>query len=436
MLHKMKKIMKKMAYYLGRILIRLYGFKRDAYGSLNEDLIIDWLLDYRKTGKYIDIGANDPEVGSNTRMFYERGWSGINVEPNKKDFEKLKQIRTRDINLNCAVGTGEASYYSNGDHAVGNTCVKELAEERGLKDVKILKLKPLKEIFEENGLVKVDFISIDVETFENEVLRSNDWSKYNADVLCIEGFGYGWLKQYGYEFVFWDGYNSYYKLKNNRMKETLKKIYKNTFKKIFPSAGEIVDSFLINELKDCSRVLDLGCGPSSPLGRIKDKLRPDLYSVGVDNFDPYLEKNKKDKIHSEYVKSDIFNINFPEKSFDCALLIDVIEHFEKDDFLKFLPKLEKIAKKIIVMTPNGFVKQEEYDNNAYQIHKSGWTTEDMNKLGFECFGVSGLKSLRGEHALTKIRPIVIGNMVSNITEPFVYNNSKLAYHLICVKNNK
>ncbi len=220
------------------------------------------------------------------------------------------------------------------------------------------------------------------------------------------------------------------------MKKIFKKIYKNSFKKIFPSTGEIMDKFLINELGGCSTVLDLGCGPSSLLGRIKNKLRPDLYSVGVDNFEPYLKKNKKEQIHSKYIKSDILDINFPEKSFDCALLIDVIEHFDKNDFLKFFPQLEKMVKKIIILTPNGFVKQEKYDNNMYQIHKSGWTVEDMNKLGFKCFGVSGLKSLRGDYALTKIKPAFIGNIISNITEPFVYDNPKHAYHLMCIKNNK
>lgn len=219
------------------------------------------------------------------------------------------------------------------------------------------------------------------------------------------------------------------------MEEILKKIYKNTFKKIFPSTGEIVDKFLVKELKDCERIIDLGCGPSSPLGRIKDKLKPSLYSLGVDNFDPYLEKNKKDQIHSEYLKSNIFDIDFPEKSFDCALLIDVVEHFDKEDFLTFLPRLEKIANKIVVMTPNGYVEQEEYDNNEYQIHKSGWTTEDLEQLGFKCFGVSGLQILRGKAALPRIKPAVLGNMISNITEPLVFKNSKLAYHLICVKEN-
>ena len=219
------------------------------------------------------------------------------------------------------------------------------------------------------------------------------------------------------------------------MEQLLKKIYKNTFKKIFPSGGEVLEAFLIKELKDCSRVIDLGCGQYSPLGRIRDKLNPNLYSVGVDDFDPYLETSKKQGIHSEYIKSNIFNITFPDNSFDCALLLDVIEHFEKEDFLKFLPQLEKIAKKIIILTPNGFVNQDTYDGNEYQIHKSGWTVEDMEKLGFTCYGVSGLKTLRGEYAVSRIKPLVLGNMICNMTEPLVYNNPRKAYHLICLKHN-
>lgn len=218
------------------------------------------------------------------------------------------------------------------------------------------------------------------------------------------------------------------------MEKLLKKIYKHTIKRIFPSGGEIVDNVLVRELKDCARVLDLGCGQYSPLGRINNRLRPDLYSVGVDDFDPYLETSKQQKIHSEYVKSNIFSIDFPEKSFDCAILLDVIEHFDREDFLRFLPKLEKIAKKILILTPNGFIHQEEYDGNEYQIHKSGWTADEMEKLGFTCFGVSGWKFLRGEYAVSKIKPIAIGNMISNMTEPLVYHNPKAAYHLICVKN--
>ncbi|MDR3558456.1 MAG: class I SAM-dependent methyltransferase [Candidatus Pacebacteria bacterium] len=220
------------------------------------------------------------------------------------------------------------------------------------------------------------------------------------------------------------------------MEKALKRIYKNTFKVFFPSAGDIVDAMLVHELKNADRILDLGCGPSSPLGRVKDRLKPGVYMLGVDDFDPYLEKNRRDKIHSEYLKHDILSVDFPKKSFDCAVLLDVIEHFNKDDFLAFLPKLEKIAKKIIIMTPNGFINQNEYDDNAYQIHRSGWTAPEMRKLGFACYGTSGLKWLRGEYALARIRPRLIGNMICNLSEPLVYDRPERAFHLICVKKTE
>ncbi len=218
------------------------------------------------------------------------------------------------------------------------------------------------------------------------------------------------------------------------MKKIIKKIYKNTFEKLFPSTRDIFDGLLISELKHCHSLLDIGCGPSSPFGRIKNELNLDLYSIGVDNFDPYIEISKRNRIHSEYIKSDILSINYPDKNFDCAILIDVIEHFNKEDFLNFLPKLEKMVKKIIIMTPNGFVKQDEYDGNFLQVHKSGWTVKEMEHLGFKCFGISGIKFLRREKALTIIRPIVLGNIISDITEQFVYNRPELAYHLMCIKN--
>jgi len=220
------------------------------------------------------------------------------------------------------------------------------------------------------------------------------------------------------------------------MEKTLKYIYKNTFKVFFPSAGDIVETFLTRELRDADRILDLGCGPGSPLGRVKKDLRPGVYMLGVDDFEPYIQKNKIDKIHSEYLKKNIFDADFPAKSFDCAVLLDVIEHFEEKDFLEFLAKLERMVKKIIIMTPNGFTNQNEYDGNVYQIHRSGWTAKQMRGLGFTCYGTSGLKFLRGECALARIKPRLIGNMICNLSEPLVYKHPERAYHLICVKNIK
>jgi FkbM family methyltransferase len=198
-------------YLIGRALVKVMCLKGFSYSSLNEDNILDWLTGYKEKGVYIDIGAYNPDHINNTKLFYQRGWRGINIEPNEEGFKKFLEKRPEDVNLNCAVGLGEADYYF-AEGGSGNTFVKNTAEQRGIdKKIKV-KLKPLSEIFKENNLSVVDFISMDVENFEHEVIKSNDWFKYKAKVLCLEGSGYPELKKYGYKLVFWDGGNSYFKL--------------------------------------------------------------------------------------------------------------------------------------------------------------------------------------------------------------------------------
>ena len=83
--------------------------------------------------------------------------------------------------------------------------------------------------------------------------------------------------------------------------EKIKKFKKKTFGKIFPSSQERIDRALIDEIKGMSSCLDLGCGGTdSQLSRFKriKNIFPNLYSVGVDIFDEYIEKNNKNKVHS------------------------------------------------------------------------------------------------------------------------------------------
>lgn len=76
-----------------------------------EDLIIDRLLNHKKNGIYLDIGANDPDILSNTKRFYDRGWSGVNIEPDTELYNKLLKHRSRDINLNIGISSGGGSWY-------------------------------------------------------------------------------------------------------------------------------------------------------------------------------------------------------------------------------------------------------------------------------------------------------------------------------------
>ena len=80
-----------------------------SYSQHGEDIIFAILLKGLKRGFYVDVGANDPEIISNTKYFYDRGWNGINIEPHPILFEKICKLRNRDININAGVAKKEIS---------------------------------------------------------------------------------------------------------------------------------------------------------------------------------------------------------------------------------------------------------------------------------------------------------------------------------------
>src|SRR5262245_58652702 len=83
------------------------------YGQLYEDLVLHHALRHVSCGSYIDVGAQHPDSHSVTKVFYELGWSGINVEPVAFWFDLLAKARPRDINLPVAGGdsNGEIVLY-------------------------------------------------------------------------------------------------------------------------------------------------------------------------------------------------------------------------------------------------------------------------------------------------------------------------------------
>lgn len=149
-----------------------------------------------------------------------------------------------------------------------------------------------------------------------------------------------------------------------------------------------LDHCLQKELKGCNTVLDLGCGPSSPLKNCQNI----KFSLGVEAFKPYLNISKKQKIHTKYLQKNILNLDFPKNSFDAIILIEVLEHLTKKDGQKILKLANKWAKnKIIISTPNLYFPMNEVDHNPYQKHLSGWSIPELKKIGFKVNGVSGLR---------------------------------------------
>ncbi len=205
-----------------------------SYAQNREDIILSGFFKDLEKGFYVDVGANHPEILSITKHFYDKGWNGINVEPNAHLFKLLKQQRTRDINLNIGAadklavltlreypeGDGLSTFSKETQNDYQNTTSVYRKNTQKYEDHEV-SVKPLNIIFEENKVSTINFMSIDVEGFEYEVIKGNDWNKYRPQVLCIEAnhIVKDWrplLLEANYSLVFFDGLNNYYVADENK----------------------------------------------------------------------------------------------------------------------------------------------------------------------------------------------------------------------------
>lgn len=202
-----------------------HAYAQKAYGTFaqyGEDLLVDRFLGYKEVGTFVDIGANDPLKFNNTVRFYNRGWSGINIEPNPLLLDRFRSARTRDVNLNIGIGeTTSALPFHVINPDTLSTFDKKAAEEAvrqgfHLERTVDISVLPLSAVLSEHlGNRNIDFMSIDVEGFEIAVLASNDWSKYRPTILLIEVNRASeeiqqFLKNRGYADVFSNGTNTIY----------------------------------------------------------------------------------------------------------------------------------------------------------------------------------------------------------------------------------
>lgn len=183
---------------LADYLVRSFGYLiidrhfRGSSSQKGEDLIIDKYFNHKRTGFYIDIGAYHPEINNNTNFFYKKGWSGINIEPNPARIRLFKKTRTKDININVGIGSLEKKAIFYEFEAAGlSTFSKQEADAmvavgHRIKSKIKIQMYRLKDVIKKYAKKEIDFISIDTEGLDLEVLRSNNWKKYRPKLLCIE----------------------------------------------------------------------------------------------------------------------------------------------------------------------------------------------------------------------------------------------------------
>ena len=199
-----------------------------SYAQNHEDVLLDRAFPRGRPGFYIDVGANEPVRNSVTRHFYELGWHGINVEPGTYPFGLLAAERERDVNLNVAVSDaeGELTLYELPPDVSGGSTLSDANAARHRESghpaaERTVATLTLARICERHADATIDFLSVDVEGHEREVLAGGDWEKWRPRIVVVEATEptttipthekwEGILLGAGYLFVAFDGLNRYY----------------------------------------------------------------------------------------------------------------------------------------------------------------------------------------------------------------------------------
>jgi FkbM family methyltransferase len=197
-----------------------------SYAQDYEDLRLWYALRHIEAGTYVDVGAQDPDAHTVTRAFYERGWSGINIEPVAIYHEKLERARPRDVNLRvaAAASAGECDFFEIGESGL-STLRDDIAQRHLAAGFKVARtrvnVRPLRDLWTEFVRGEVHFLKIDVEGAEKDVLAGADLRGQRPWIVVIEATvpmtgipthdeWESLLTTAGYRFALSDDLNRYY----------------------------------------------------------------------------------------------------------------------------------------------------------------------------------------------------------------------------------
>lgn len=197
-----------------------------SYAQNLEDVILWRALKDVTEGFYIDVGAWDPREDSVTLAFYERGWRGINVEPDPAKHAALERERPGDINLRVALAeaAGTRPFYvfpGTGWSTLDPAIARRHKDAGHSYEEQFVQLSRLADICELHAPADIHFLKIDVEGAEAAVLAGADLKRHRPWIIMIEATlpnspseshaeWEGMVLGAGYQFAYFDGLNRYY----------------------------------------------------------------------------------------------------------------------------------------------------------------------------------------------------------------------------------
>lgn len=173
-------------------------YSRCSWSQHGEDLLV-WDLFIRggvNKPSYVDVGANHPYEISNTAIFYTNGCRGINIDPSPDNISLFNKYRPEDINLCCGIGpkNGSMPFYiidsTSGRNSFDKNAIDSFISKQPefkVTDVQMVEIKTLDTIFNENNEgICPDYLSMDIEGLEWDVLKCYDFNRYRPKVMTIE----------------------------------------------------------------------------------------------------------------------------------------------------------------------------------------------------------------------------------------------------------
>lgn len=191
---------KQMLYIKNKIWPIKFTYSKKFYSQDGEDAILYSFYENRPDyiGFYVDIGAYHPYKFSNTQLFHEKDWRGINIDATPKSMKLFNKFRPNDINLECAVSNKkeELTYFSFEEGAL-NSFDEKLSTEYVKSGNELKEKIPIQTCLINDILnkflpynQKIDFINIDIEGLELRILKSFDFDKYSPNYFLIEELDY------------------------------------------------------------------------------------------------------------------------------------------------------------------------------------------------------------------------------------------------------
>ena len=173
------------------IIKRKFKYQKKSYSLNGVDLIIDYIFKNKKDGFYLDIGAQHPVSNNNTYLLFKKGWSGINIDLDKKNINLFKIARPKDLNLNYAISDSEkeVDLFFYHESSPINTLSENVSnfQKAEVKKIKKIQTKILNNVLDELNLKHhIDYMNIDVEGHEDKVLKGFNIKKYKPSVISVE----------------------------------------------------------------------------------------------------------------------------------------------------------------------------------------------------------------------------------------------------------